>query len=145
MSIGARCNPLCAVYLKYITPYYLLAGGETVTDKNVNYKALGERIQQKRQQLGLSQQEASEKLDLSTSFFSRVERGEKVASLETLVKIANFFGFSLDFLLQESLTKTPSENLQSELTQIFTDKSPKQTERLIEWLKVMSENVDRLT
>ena len=115
-----------------------------MNDKIVNYKALGERIQQKRQQLGLSQQDASEKLDLSTSFFSRVERGEKVSSLETLVKIANFFGFSLDFLLQESLTQNKSEQLQTELTQIFNDKTTEQTERLIEWLKVLSENIDRL-
>ena len=113
-------------------------------DKIVNYKALGERIQQKRQLLGLSQQDASEKLNLSISFFSRVERGEKVASLETLVKIANFFGFSLDFLLQESLKKSTSEKLQIEFEQVFNDKSPEQTEQLIEWLKVLSENVDRL-
>ena len=115
-----------------------------MNDKIVNYRALGERIQQRRQQLGLSQQEASEKLDLSTSFFSRVERGEKVASLETLIKIAIFFGFSLDFLLQDSLEKSISDKLQAELSQIFTDKSPEQIERLIEWLKVMSENIDRL-
>ena len=113
-------------------------------DKIVDYKALGERIQQRRQQLGLSQQTASEKLDLSTSFFSRVERGEKVASLETLIKIANFFEFSLDFLLQDSLNKTVSDELQAEIAQIFTDKTPEQTERLVDWLKVLSENIHRL-
>ena len=112
--------------------------------KIVDYRALGERIQQRRQQLGISQQEAAEKLDLSTSFFSRVERGEKVASLETLIKIANVFEFSLDFLLQDSLDKTISEELQAEIAQIFNDKSTDQTRRLIEWLKVFSENMDRL-
>jgi len=115
-----------------------------MTDKAVNYKALGERIQQRRQQTGLSQQEASEKLNLSTSFFSRVERGEKVASLETLIRIANFFGFSLDFLLQDSLNNAMPDKLQMELAQIFTNKSQEQAERLIAWLKVLSENFDRL-
>ena len=113
-------------------------------DKIVNYKALGERIQQKRQQLGLSQQDTSEKLNLSISFFSRVERGEKVASLETLVRIANYFGFSLDFLLQDSLEKSVPDKVHAEIAQIFTDKSPEQAERLIEWLKMLSENIDRL-
>ena len=116
-----------------------------MNDKSVNYKALGERIQQRRLQLGLSQQAASEMLNLSTSFFSRVERVEKVASLETLIKITNSFGFSLDYLLQDSLEKSMSDKLQAELAQIFTDKPLEQTERLINWLKVLSENVDRLS
>ncbi|MCL2083522.1 MAG: helix-turn-helix domain-containing protein [Oscillospiraceae bacterium] len=115
-----------------------------MNDKIVNYKALGKRIQQRRQELGLSQQATSEKLDLSTSFFSRVERGEKVASLETLIKIANVFEFSLDFLLQDSLDKTVSDDLQIEVAQIFTDKTPEQTKRLMDWLKMLSENIDRL-
>ena len=114
-------------------------------DKFVDYKALGERIQQRRQQLGITQQEAAEGLDLSTSFFSRVERGEKVASLDTLVKITNFFEFSLDFLLQDSLEKTVSEELQTDIAQIFNDKTTNQKRQLIEWLKVLSENFDRLS
>ena len=116
-----------------------------MADKIVNYKALGERIQQRRLQLGLSQSEAAEKLDLSISFFSRIERGEKVASLETIIKIVNFFEFSLDFLFQDSIKKGVSDNLQIELLQIFIDKSPKQAERLIDWLKMLSENINRLS
>jgi len=113
-------------------------------DKLINYRALGERIQQRRQQLGFSQQYVSEKLNLSVSFYSRVERGEKVASLETLIRIANFFAFSLDFLLQDSLQQNMSDKLQAELAQIFADKNTEQSERLVNWLKVLSENFDRL-
>ena len=116
-----------------------------MADKVVNYKALGKRIQQRRLQLGLSQNAASEKLELSTSFFSRVERGEKVASLETIIKIANFFGFSLDFLFQDSTKKDASEKLQAELSQIFTGKTPEQIERLLLWLKMLSENISKLS
>lgn len=114
-------------------------------NKIINYKALGERIQKRRQELELTQQTAAEKLDLSTSFYSRVERGEKVASLETLIKITNTFGFSLDFLLQDSLDNTIADDLQTELSQIFNDKTDDQTKRLIDWLKMLSENIDRLT
>jgi transcriptional regulator with XRE-family HTH domain len=115
-----------------------------MADKIVDYIALGERIRQRRKQLGLSQQDTAEKLNLSVSFFSRVERGEKVASLETLIRITNLFGFSLDFLLQESLDKRVPDSLQAELAQIFTDKTEAQTERLIGWLKVLSENIEML-
>jgi len=110
----------------------------------IDYKALGKRIQERRRKLGLSQQNAAEKLYLSTSFFSRVERGEKVASLETLIKIANFFELPLDYMLQESLNKSVSDELIVKIIQIFKDKNAEQTERLINWLNVLSENIDKL-
>ena len=115
-----------------------------MADKVVDYKALGKRIQERRQQLGLSQIAAAERLDLSVSFYSRVERGEKVSSLETLLKIVNFFGFSLDYLLQDSVNSGISEQLQTELVQIFTDKTPEQTKQLVSWLRVLSDNIDSL-
>jgi len=116
-----------------------------MADSIVNYKSLGIRIQQRRQLLGLTQSEAAEKLNLSTSFFSRVERGEKVASLETIIKIANVFELSLDYLFQDSMRKSIPDDLQIELSQIFIDKSLKQTERLIAWLKMLSENIGRIS
>ena len=113
-------------------------------EKIVDYKALGERIQKRRRQLGMTQQAASEKLNLSTSFFSRVERGEKVASLETIIKIATSFEMSLDFLFMDSLGKNAHGVLPTDIVQIFTDKTPAQAERLAKWLRMLSDNIDRL-
>ena len=115
-----------------------------MTGKIINCKALGERIQLRRRQLGLSQNEAAEKLDLSTSFYSRLERGERVASIETLIKMAKYYELSLDFLLQESLAQDFSQMQKAELAQAFTGKSEMQTEQLINWLSVLSDNIDRL-
>jgi transcriptional regulator with XRE-family HTH domain len=113
-------------------------------EKNINYRALGERIQKRRRQLGLSQNSAAEMLDLSVSFYSRVERGEKIPSLETIIKIANGFEFSLDYLFQDSLKHGVSETLQAELSQVFNGKTPKQTRKLMNWLKMLSKNIDSL-
>ena len=115
-----------------------------MSEKIVDYKALGERIQKRRKQLGMTQQAASEMLNLSTSFFSRVERGEKVASLETIIKIANSFEMSLDFLFMDSLGKKAPGELPADIVQIFIGKTPAQTERLIEWLRMLSDNINRL-
>ena len=115
-----------------------------MADKIVDYKALGKRIQHRRQQLGLSQSTAAEKLDLSVSFYSRVERGEKSVSLETLIKISTCFQSSLDYLFQDSMKLDSAKKLQVELIQIFSDKTPEQTKQLMEWLKVLSENISRL-
>ena len=113
-------------------------------DKIVNYRALGERIQKRRQQIGLSQSDAPEKLDLSTSFYSRVERGEKIASLETLIKIAIHFELSFDFMLQDSIDASVSKQLQAELSQAFAGKTSEQRQKLVLWLKMLSDNIDIL-
>jgi len=118
--------------------------GQEKQENIVDYRALGERIQKRRQQLGYTQSYAAEKLDLSISFFSRVERGEKVASLETIIKIANGFGLSLDFLFRDSLEHDLSEALQTDISQVFIGKTPEQTQKLVTWLTMLSDNIDTL-
>jgi len=124
--------------------HYDFIGVGKMNNSIIDYGALGKKIQERRRQLGLSQQHAAERLNLSTSFFSRVERGEKVASLETLIKIANTLELSLDYLLKESLKNTVSNELTVLLAQIFTDKTAEETDRLLRWLNVLSKNIDKL-
>lgn len=116
-----------------------------MADKLVDYKSLGRRVQERRLQLKLTQSDAAEKLDLSTSFLGRVERGEKVASLETLIKIVNAWACSPNFLLQDSVKKDLSDKLQTELSQIFMDKTPEQSRLLLKWIRVLADNLDRLS
>ena len=68
----------------------------------LNYKLLGRRIQQKRMELKISQLKFAELIDTSSAFVSRMERGEKGPSLETLVLIADVLDISIDALLAES-------------------------------------------
>jgi XRE family transcriptional regulator, regulator of sulfur utilization len=58
-------------------------------------KKIGQRIQKIRKQKKLTQQELSEKLDCSTTFLSRIERGAITGSLKFFVKIANTLGVPL--------------------------------------------------
>ena len=112
--------------------------------KTINYKALGKRLQLRRRQLGLSQCQAAEEMNLSTSFYSRLERGERVASMETLIRMANYYELSLDFLFQDSLEPDMSGMQEAKLAQAFNGKSPCQTDQLINWLNVLSDNIDKL-
>ena len=110
----------------------------------INYAALGAKIKEKRLQLGLTQEKVSEKLDLSDSFYSRAERGERILSVETLVKIANFYDLSLDYLLLDSTHNSSDDKLLIEIENIFRDKSPSQTAFLLNLLKVQAENIERI-
>ena len=111
---------------------------------NVNYKALGVKLKQKRLSLDLTQEKAAESLDLSESFYSRLERGDRVLSVDTLVKVACFFDVSLDYLLLDSTRSGVDEKLSVEIDAIFRDKSPSQTNFLLNLLKIHSENIVRL-
>lgn len=45
----------------------------------------------------------AEKTDLTTNYIGMVERGEKIPSLETFIKIVNALGVSLDMVLTDVL------------------------------------------
>lgn len=61
---------------------------------------INERIADLRNMSGLSQKELCEKIDVPTSTLSRIERGEITnVSNDILIKLANFYNVSTDYLL----------------------------------------------
>lgn len=71
--------------------------------QQIDYLEIGKRIRKCREALGLSQEAAAEKCGISPSFYSNIERGIKVMSLETFVSICRAFSVSADFLLFDML------------------------------------------
>ena len=69
----------------------------------MNLNSIGKNIRECRIAKGLRQEDLAEKTDLSSVYVGMLERGEKTASLETLVKIANALEVSSDILLKEVL------------------------------------------
>ena len=113
--------------------------------KVVDYVALGKKIRQKRLQTGLSQDVVSEAIGLSESFYGHIERGDRRLSVESLMKIADYFDLSLDFLLQKSKSTHDSDEwLLAELDNMFRDKSPSQRDYLLSILRVLSNNIEKL-
>ncbi len=72
----------------------------------MDYIDLGRRVRKQRSQLGWTQAQLAEKVNVSTSFIGHVERGTRKASLETLVSLANTLNVSLDYLLSGSLEQS---------------------------------------
>lgn len=71
--------------------------------KDIDYYELGRKIKIRRKELGLSQEAAAEKCNISLSFYSNIERGVKIMSLETFVSICKNLSISSDYLLNEEL------------------------------------------
>ena len=69
----------------------------------VNYEELGNRIRSRRQLLGKTQKQVAQEVNVAPSFYSNIERGLRVPSVDTLVAIANALDTGLDLLLVDSL------------------------------------------
>lgn len=69
-------------------------------------QGLSEKLKTLRMQFNYSQKEVSDLLDISPTALSGYETGDKTPSLERLVKFANLYHVSSDYLL--GLDKTDS-------------------------------------
>lgn len=76
----------------------------------MDYVGLGRRIKSARRAQSLTQERLAETVGISLSFLGHIERGSRKASLDTLVKLANTLGESLDDLLKDSLNAKPKES-----------------------------------
>lgn len=69
----------------------------------IDYEALGERIKNARTGLHLTQEKLAEIAGLSPSHLSNIETGTTRVSLNTVVRLANALGVSVDHLLADSV------------------------------------------
>ena len=64
---------------------------------------IGKNIRKIRLARKLRQEDLAEKTGLTTNYIGMVERGEKIPSLETFIKIVNALGVSSDMVLTDVL------------------------------------------
>ena len=70
----------------------------------MDYAKLGTRVRQQRLLNGWTQDQLAERTGVSCSFIGHIERGEKKASVETVVALCNAMDISPSVLLQDSLS-----------------------------------------
>lgn len=66
---------------------------------NTDLKDIGKRIQQKRKQSGLTQEQLAEKMNVSVQMISNLERGNKAVRIENLVNLCQILSVSTDYIL----------------------------------------------
>ncbi|MBR2134332.1 MAG: helix-turn-helix transcriptional regulator [Eubacterium sp.] len=66
------------------------------------------RLKELRQQKGISQLKLAMDLSMNQNTISRYETGEREADYKTLIKIADYFNVSVDYLLER--TNNPKMN-----------------------------------
>ena len=61
--------------------------------------AVGRRIRGRRKELGISRQELASQIGKTEKYYADIERGYCGMSLETMIAIAGYLGFTLDYLI----------------------------------------------
>ena len=87
----------------------------------MNHAAMGERIKAKRKELNLTQVQFANMAGVSTSFMGHIERGSRIASIETLYAICEALHVSSDYLIglsEEEAIKPFKDDLTPEEWQI---------------------------
>jgi transcriptional regulator with XRE-family HTH domain len=88
----------------------------------MDYKRLGKRIREERLRLNLTQAQLAEDIDISDTYMGAIERGERSLTLDTLVRLVNRLGVTIDYLLSDSVSDNDS-NIMEQFKQIV-DRQP---------------------
>ena len=105
-------------YFVYISDpdFYNRYRGESMNDNEIK-KVFGKKIKEYREKLQLSQEELSEKLEITQRQVSMIERGLSFPKLSTLNKLSQIFNcniqdlFDNDYLQSETLLKKKKKNI----------------------------------
>lgn len=94
----------------------------------MDYKRLGQRIREERQRLNLTQAALAEAIDISNTYMGAIERGERNLTLDTLVRLVNRLGVTIDYMLADSVSES-DPNILEQFKQI-TDGQPLERKQL---------------
>ena len=84
----------------------------------MDYKRLGERIREERLKLKLTQAQLAEDIDISDTYMGAIERGERSLTLDTLVRLVNRLGVTIDYMLSDAVSDSDS-NILEQMKQIM--------------------------
>lgn len=67
--------------------------------KEIDYRAIGMRIKRARKQAHMTQEQLAERAEISPSFLGHIERGSRIASVETIVRLSDALSADIHYWL----------------------------------------------
>lgn len=95
-------------------------------------REIGIRIQNRRKQLGLTQEQFSEKMNVSIQMVSNLERGNKAIRIDNLINLSQILHISTDYILTGKETTDDIQRLTVQITAL-PYKSRKMIEMLVDY------------
>ena len=105
---------------------------------------LGKRIREERKKYHLTQEELSEKIDISDSYLGQIERGERGVTIQNLLKISQILGVSIDYLLSDSVDlERINDNLMNEIVQLIMHRTNEEKKLVHDLVKTLFNRLDK--
>ena len=105
----------------------------------VDFKLIGERMKNARNELGLTQEKLAEMLDVSVAYISRVECGSTEINMKRLAEICGLLDVSLSYVL-EDISPTSSAYLNTAFTDLLKNCPPEKIDLIYKIAKIIVEN-----
>ena len=84
----------------------------------VDLNEIGKRIQNRRKQLMLTQEQLAETMNVSIQMVSNLERGNKAIRIDNLINLSQVLEISTDYILTGKATVDDNEVLTSRIAQL---------------------------
>ena len=84
----------------------------------VDLVEIGKRIQGRRKQMGLTQEQLADKMDVSIQMVSNLERGNKSIRIENLIKLSEILNISTDYILTGKETTEDMQTLTEQMASL---------------------------
>jgi len=108
----------------------------------MDYKRLGQRIREERLRLNLTQSALAEAIEISDTYMGAIERGERSLTLDTLVRLVNRLGVTVDYMLVDSVSDS-DPNIFEQFKQITDGHSPEHKKLAINVLRTVFAHFER--
>lgn len=108
----------------------------------MDYKRLGKRIREERLKLNLTQAQLAESIDISDTYMGAIERGERSLTLDTLVRLVNRLGVTVDYMLSDAVSGHDI-NLIEQFKQIIDGQSMERKQMAIGILRTVFSYLDK--
>lgn len=105
--------------------------------ESVDFKLIGNRIKEKREQSHITQQKMADDLSISKFYISKIENGKVKATLETLVEISNYLDISISQLLT-GISPLNNNYCVSEYVEIYDRATPEQKNMILDIAKTIT-------
>lgn len=95
-------------------------------------RSIGKRIQNRRKQLGYTQEQLAEMMNVSIQMISNLERGNKAIRIDNLIHLSKILDISTDIILTGKETTDDMEALTSRIA-LLSAKDRNMIEMLVEY------------
>lgn len=107
----------------------------------LDYKTIGERLKKARLSKKLTQEDVSEKMDLSVAFLSRIECGTAFINLKRLDELCTILGVSKGYILDGTCSINVSSYLDIEFLELLKNCPPEKHRMIYDIAKIIAENL----